>query len=77
MSNRLMPLSMALAGPVSELIGVAPTFLLAGLAPPVLAVITIAAARLRTDEIAHPLDVLPDDATPPPAEPVLLQRDLT
>jgi MFS family permease len=59
-SLAFMPVSMALAGPVSELIGVPATFLLAGLTPPVLAVITIAAARLRVDEIAHPLD------TPPP-----------
>jgi MFS family permease len=62
-SLAFMPLSMALAGPVSELIGVAATFLLAGLAPPVLAVIAIAAARLRADEIAHPLDA-PPDGTP-------------
>jgi len=62
-SLAFMPVSMALAGPVSELIGVAATFLLAGLAPPVLAVLAIAAARLRADEIAHPLDA-------PPGEPV-------
>ena len=76
-SLSFMPLSMALAGPASELIGLPATFLLAGLAPPVLAVIAIAAARLRTDEIAHPLDVLPDDATPAPAEMALLERDLS
>jgi len=62
-SLAFMPLSMALAGPVSELIGVPATFLLAGLTPPVLAVIAIAAARLRTDEIAHPLDAPADDTT--------------
>jgi MFS family permease len=75
-SLSFMPLSMALAGPVSGLIGVAPTFLLAGLAPPVLAVIAIAAARLRTDEIDHPLDIPPDDRTPAPPEPATMARDL-
>jgi predicted MFS family arabinose efflux permease len=58
-SLSLMPVSMALAGPVSELIGRTATFLVGGLAPPVLAVIAILAARLPADEIAHPLDVLP------------------
>jgi hypothetical protein len=55
-SLSFMPLSMALAGPVSELIGLTPTFLLAGLGPPVLAAIAILAWRLPADEIAHPLD---------------------
>jgi MFS family permease len=69
-SLSFMPLSMALAGPVSELIGLTATFLLAGLVPPVLAVIAIVVARLPADEIAHPLDthdepVLPlDDVLP-------------
>lgn len=65
-SLAFMPVSMALAGPVSELIGVGTTFLLAGLTPPVLAVITIAAARLRADEVAHPLDTSPAGAAPDP-----------
>ena len=55
-SLSFMPLSMALAGPVSELIGLTPTFLLAGLAPPVLGAIAIVVWRLPADEIAHPLD---------------------
>src|SRR3954451_25389379 len=68
-SLSFMPLSMALAGTVSEVIGLTTTFLLAGLAPPVLAVIAILAWRLHVDEIAHPLDV-PAPAVPggPPAE---------
>jgi MFS family permease len=69
-SLAFMPVSMALAGPASELIGLAATFLLAGLVPPVLAVIAIAAARLRADEIAHPLDTPADpaaDRAPTPA----------
>ncbi|HEY4604332.1 MAG TPA: MFS transporter [Blastococcus sp.] len=56
-SLSFMPLSMALAGTVSEVIGLTTTFVLAGLVPPVLAVIAILAARLPADEIAHPLDV--------------------
>lgn len=56
-SLAFMPVSMALAGPVSTLVGLQATFLVAGLAPPVLAVIAILAARLPADEIAHPLDV--------------------
>ncbi len=51
-----MPLSMALAGTVSEVIGLTTTFLIAGLVPPVLAVVAIVAARMPADEIAHPLD---------------------
>jgi MFS family permease len=56
-SISLMPLSMALAGTVSEAIGLTATFLVAGLAPPVMAVVAVLAARLPADELAHPLDV--------------------
>jgi MFS family permease len=56
-SLALMPVSMALAGPVAEVIGLAPAFLVAGLVPVALAAATIVLARMRTDEIAHPLDV--------------------
>jgi predicted MFS family arabinose efflux permease len=59
LSLSLMPLSMALAGTVSEVIGLTATFLLAGLGPPVLAVLTIVLGRLPADELAHPLDVVP------------------
>ncbi len=58
-SLAFLPVSMALAGPVSGLVGVPATFLLAGLTPPLLAVLAIAAARLRADELAHPLDAPP------------------
>ncbi|KGN34131.1 MFS transporter [Knoellia sinensis KCTC 19936] len=54
-SISLMPVSMALAGPVSEAIGIRPTFLIAGVAPGVIAIIAILWARLPADEIAHPL----------------------
>ena len=59
-SLSFMPLSMALAGTVSEVIGLTATFLVAGLAPPVMAVVAIVAARLPADELAHPLDVVPE-----------------
>lgn len=67
-SLAFMPVSMALAGPVSELVGLEATFLVAGLAPVALAVVAILAARLPADELAHPLDVPADPADPP--EPV-------
>lgn len=62
-SLALMPLSMAVAGPVGEWLGLAPAFLIAGLVPPLLAVVTLAAARLGEDELAHPLDDGAMDAT--------------
>jgi MFS family permease len=55
-SISLMPVSMALAGPISDLIGVGTTFLIAGTTPVVFAVVAILWARLPEDEIAHPLD---------------------
>lgn len=55
-SLALMPISMAVAGPVGEAVGLAPTFLVAGLVPPVLAVAVILIARLPRDEIDNPLD---------------------
>jgi hypothetical protein len=58
-SGAFMPLSMALAGPVSEWIGLTATFLVAGLVPPALAVVAVLAARMPADEIAHPLDRRP------------------
>jgi MFS family permease len=63
-SLALMPISMAVAGPVGEWIGIAPAFLVAGLASPLLALGTLAIARLGRDELAHPLDAMID------AEPV-------
>ncbi|PVG82268.1 MFS transporter [Nocardioides gansuensis] len=54
-SVSLMPVSMALAGPVSEAIGLRATFLIAGIVPGVAAIVAILWARLPADEIAHPL----------------------
>jgi MFS family permease len=59
-SLALMPLSMALAGPAGELLGVPMTFVLAGLVPVLLAVAAIVGWRLPADEIAHPLDAPAD-----------------
>ncbi len=65
-SLAFMPLSMALAGPVSGLVGLTGTLLLAGLVPTVLAVAAILGWRLPADELAHPLDL--------PAEPPVIER---
>ena len=54
-SISLMPVSMALAGPVSEAIGLRNTFLIAGVVPMVVAAVAIVWARLPQDELAHPL----------------------
>ncbi|MGC5024072.1 MFS transporter [Tsukamurella sp. DT100] len=69
-----MPLSFALAGPVSQAIGLTATFTLAALIPVPLAVIAILAARMPSDELEHPLrdddaDDLDEDADG--AEPAL------
>jgi hypothetical protein len=54
-SISLMPVSMAVAGPVSEAIGLTNTFLIAGLVPAVVAAVAIVWAKLPKDELAHPL----------------------
>ena len=55
-SLAFMPLSMALAGPLSKVVPVEVIFAVAGVAPIVLAAVALAAARMPHDEIAHPLD---------------------
>lgn len=55
-SLALMPVSMAIAGPLGEMVGIAPAFLFAGLVPTVLAVVTLLISRLGADELAHPMD---------------------
>ncbi len=54
-SISLMPVSMALAGPISEALGLRTTFYIAGIVPGVVAVVAILWAKLPQDEIAHPL----------------------
>ena len=55
-SVSLMPVSMALAGPFSDLVGLTTTFVIAGVAPTVFAVAAILLWRLPADELANPLD---------------------
>jgi MFS family permease len=59
-SLALMPVSMALAGPVGETVGIPLVFLVAGLTPPLFAIAAILIWRLPQDEIANPLDVRAD-----------------
>jgi MFS family permease len=59
-SLAFMPISMALAGPIGEFVGLAPTFLVAGVVPVFLATAAILLARLPRDEIANPLDAAVD-----------------
>ncbi len=64
-SLAFMPVSMAVAGPVGEAIGIAPAFVVAGAVPVVVAVVAIIWARMPSDELAHPLDLPPE----PPGSP--------
>lgn len=54
-SIALMPISMALAGPVSDLIGIRATFWFAALAPLVIGLVILLGTSLRHDEVDHPL----------------------
>ncbi|GAA3206030.1 MFS transporter [Microbacterium terregens] len=54
-SLALMPLSMALAGPLSEVLSMQVIFTAAGVLTLVFGIIAIFAARMPQDEIAHPL----------------------
>lgn len=54
-SISLMPVSMAIAGPVSDAIGLRACFVIAGVAPGVFAIVATIWARLPADEIEHPL----------------------
>lgn len=56
-SLAFMPVSMALAGPVSEVVGLTPVFLAAGLVPLAIGAVALVVGRLGPDETAHPLDV--------------------
>ncbi|HEY8455627.1 MAG TPA: MFS transporter [Actinopolymorphaceae bacterium] len=51
-----MPVSMAVAGPVSAEVGLRTTFLVAGLIPPIVGLIAIVWAKMPKDELANPLD---------------------
>jgi DHA3 family tetracycline resistance protein-like MFS transporter len=54
-SLAFMPVSMAVAGPLSKVVPVDVIFAVTGIAPVLLAAIALIAARMPRDEIAHPL----------------------
>jgi DHA3 family tetracycline resistance protein-like MFS transporter len=54
-SLAFMPVSFAIVGPLSKVVSMQTIFLVAGLAPVVLAAIAVYAARMPSDELAHPL----------------------
>jgi MFS family permease len=55
-SLALLPVSMALAGPAGELVGVTAVFVAAGVMTAISGLGVLFALRLRRDELAHPLD---------------------
>jgi MFS transporter, DHA3 family, tetracycline resistance protein len=54
-SLAFMPVSFAIAGPLSKVVSIESIFLVAGIAPMVLAAAALLLARMPRDEIAHPL----------------------
>ncbi|MBI3691304.1 MAG: MFS transporter, partial [Mycolicibacterium aromaticivorans] len=54
-SLAFMPVSMAVAGPLSKVVPVELIFAVTGIAPVLLAAVALVAARMPRDEIAHPL----------------------
>jgi hypothetical protein len=57
-----MPVSMAFAGPAGEAVGLPVVFLIAGVAPLVIALVAIVAARMTRDEVANPIDAVEAEA---------------
>jgi DHA3 family tetracycline resistance protein-like MFS transporter len=55
-SIAFMPVSIAIAGPLSLLLPVPVIFVVAGMIPPLLALIALTAGRMRQAETEHPLD---------------------
>ena len=55
-SIAFMPVSIAIAGPLSLLVPVESIFIVAGIIPPALALLALAAGRMRIVELQHPLD---------------------
>ncbi|WP_183094671.1 MFS transporter [Nocardioides stalactiti] len=64
-SISLMPVSMALAGPVADRIGLQTTFTIGAVVPTVVAIIAVWWAKLPADEIAHPLRDEPEPELEP------------
>jgi DHA3 family tetracycline resistance protein-like MFS transporter len=67
-SLAFLPVSMAIAGPLSKVISMEIIFLVAGVAPVVLATAAWFGARMRHDEIAHPLDLGTSDSGSDPEQ---------
>lgn len=70
-SIAFMPVSIAVAGPLSLLLPIPSIFVIAGVLPPVLALVALLAGRMRPTEIAHPLDTVDTSemAAGPPEAP--------
>lgn len=54
-SIAFMPVSIAIAGPLSLIVPIPVIFVLAGVLPPVVALLALWAGRMRRSEEAHPL----------------------
>jgi DHA3 family tetracycline resistance protein-like MFS transporter len=54
-SLAFMPVSFAIVGPLSKVVSMQAIFLVAGIAPVVLAAVAMYAAKMRQDELTHPL----------------------
>jgi DHA3 family tetracycline resistance protein-like MFS transporter len=54
-SLAFMPVSFAIVGPLSKVVSIQTIFLVAGVTPVVLAAVAMSAAKMRRDELAHPL----------------------
>jgi hypothetical protein len=59
-----MPISMALAGPASEVVPTWVIFLVAGGVCPIMAVAAMIVARMPADELAHPLETASEEPDP-------------
>ena len=55
-SIAFMPVSIAIAGPLSLIVPVETIFIVAGIIPPALALVALAAGRMRTTELQRSLD---------------------
>ena len=51
-----MPVSIAIAGPLSLIVPIPAIFIVAGVAPTLLAIVALLAGRMRDVETRHPLD---------------------
>lgn len=54
-SLAFMPVSFAIVGPLSKVVSMQTIFVVAGIAPVIFAAVAMSAAKMRQDEVAHPL----------------------